>query len=161
MKKEYSLHASPGLLGQPHWSIYARNVRVDGRMFPSLEGAVAAVAVLEAQDAAEAAAIRSDQWIVVFKAHGQMNCETQYIGPFTGHDAAYEALCALPALGHEPSDCTAPGHKFVQPLTRAFKQPAPPAAEDFAYAPEACPTKHWDRGDGVCEDCGTTTSKGI
>lgn len=35
----------------------------------------------------------------------------------------------------------------------AAPAPAEPA-EAFPYAPEACPSKHWNRGDGICEDCG-------
>jgi hypothetical protein len=28
-------------------------------------------------------------------------------------------------------------------------------AERFAYSPYNCPSNHWNRGDDVCEDCGT------
>lgn len=40
--------------------------------------------------------------IVVFRLHGQMNIQTQHIGPFAEWDDAYEYLCALPALGECP-----------------------------------------------------------
>ena len=38
-------------------------------------------------------------YIVIYRAHGQLNCETKYYGPFISHEAAYEKLCSLPALG--------------------------------------------------------------
>lgn len=56
-----------------------------------------------------------DPHIVVFRRHGALNCETQHIGPFDGQDAAYEALCAMPALGPCPPDQNS-GVKYVQQL---------------------------------------------
>lgn len=38
-------------------------------------------------------------WVVIFRRHGELNCDTRYIGPFANFDAAYEHLCSLPALG--------------------------------------------------------------
>jgi hypothetical protein len=32
--------------------------------------------------------------------------------------------------------------------------PAPDDGETFAHTPDRCPSKHWNRGDDVCADCG-------
>lgn len=54
-------------------------------------------------------------WIVVYRAHGQLNMDTQYVGPWPTHDEAYAALCEIPALGVCHRTQT-PGVKFVQHL---------------------------------------------
>lgn len=51
--------------------------------------------------------------IVVYRLHGQLNCETQYIGPFETFGDADDYLCFLPALGICPEG-EQPGVKFVQ-----------------------------------------------
>lgn len=38
-------------------------------------------------------------FIVIYRAHGQLNMETAHIGPFSTHEEAYDYLCMLPALG--------------------------------------------------------------
>jgi len=43
-------------------------------------------------------------YIVIFRQHGQLNLETQHIGPFASFDEAYAYLCELPALGICPVD---------------------------------------------------------
>lgn len=50
-------------------------------------------------------------YIVVYKRGEWLNCETQYIGPFESHDAAYDCLCELPAPGEG-------GVKFTQEVLR-------------------------------------------
>ena len=59
-------------------------------------------------------------WIVVYRPHNALNIETQFYGPFVGHDAAYDFLCTLPALGwHQVDADTAvdnPGVKYCQEL---------------------------------------------
>lgn len=37
--------------------------------------------------------------IVVYRANGEMQCETKFYGPFVNHDEAYDFLCTLPAVG--------------------------------------------------------------
>lgn len=55
-------------------------------------------------------------FIVVYREHGQMQCETHHIGPFATHDEAYEYLGMLPALGIcEGVKNT--GCKYIQNLT--------------------------------------------
>lgn len=61
------------------------------------------------------------QFIVVYRPHNTLNCETQYYGPFTTFADAYEYSCGLPALGiqwfTDEDTCRNPGCKFVQELT--------------------------------------------
>ena len=61
--------------------------------------------------------------IVIYRPHNQLNCTTQYIGPFATFGEAYDYLCNLPALGQyspwvgEPNVAN-PGVKFIQELVR-------------------------------------------
>ena len=48
-------------------------------------------------------------WIVVYKEANWLNVMTQYIGPFSNHEDAYEASCNLPSPGIG-------GTKFTQEL---------------------------------------------
>lgn len=57
-------------------------------------------------------------FIVIYRAHGKLNCETQYIGPFSDFAEAYDTACELPALG-QPSNDQYPGVKFVQELSKS------------------------------------------
>lgn len=57
-------------------------------------------------------------YLVIYRPHNQLNCDTQYIGPFESHDDAYDYLCELPAIGqHNPGSVVDnPGVKFVQEI---------------------------------------------
>lgn len=63
-------------------------------------------------------------FIVVYRPHNALQCETQYIGPFATDDDAYDHLCSMPALGihmgpSEDGVIDEPGVKFTQQLTPA------------------------------------------
>lgn len=62
-------------------------------------------------------------FIVIYRPHGALNCETQHIGPFPSHDEAYEYLCKLPAIGINYGGEN-PGVKYVEELI-APEQPNP------------------------------------
>lgn len=38
-------------------------------------------------------------YIVIYKPHGCLNCETMHIGPFDSHEAAADMSARLPAIG--------------------------------------------------------------
>jgi hypothetical protein len=97
----------------------------------------AAYAELEAQegelDGFDDEPASEGPWIVIYRPHNVLNCDTRYIGPFADYLAAEDALCALGALGpHIPEGVTPnPGVKFIQPLER----PAVPAQRLAMPAP--------------------------
>lgn len=53
-------------------------------------------------------------FIVIYRPHGELYCDTKYFGPYNTHGEAYDHLCNLPALGLA-GDLEA-GVKYVQPL---------------------------------------------
>ena len=57
-------------------------------------------------------------FIIAYKRHGDLNCEAHHIGPFKDHDAAYEYLCKLPAIGHAPEGVRADGFKYIIELQK-------------------------------------------
>lgn len=58
------------------------------------------------------------QWIVVYRPHGDLMNETQHYGVFDDYLAAETFLCNLPAVGHydEEAHNGRKGVKYVQPL---------------------------------------------
>lgn len=56
------------------------------------------------------------QYLVIYRAHGQLNTETKYYGPFNSFDDAYEYLCTLPAIGTNHTEGEN-GVKYVQEIT--------------------------------------------
>lgn len=59
-----------------------------------------------------------DRFIIVLKADGdELQLQTRHIGPFDSYDAAYAALCELPAPVNG-------GHKFIQQLEAPQGLPA-------------------------------------
>lgn len=58
-------------------------------------------------------------FIVHYRPHNRMICETVCFGPFRSDLAAHVFLCGLPALGiHIPDGCTPnSGVKFIEELT--------------------------------------------
>ena len=56
--------------------------------------------------------------IVVYRKHGDLQCETKFYGPFSNHDEAYDFLCTLPAVGAYADDLHAgqSGCKYTQAL---------------------------------------------
>lgn len=60
-------------------------------------------------------------FIVVYRPHNTLHCETKYFGPFQSHDDAYDYLCKLPAIGaHFPPEngCGNSGVKTIESLTK-------------------------------------------
>jgi hypothetical protein len=57
-------------------------------------------------------------FIVIYRPHNAMICETEYYGPFKNWASAYSKLSALPAIGihHPEGDTPNAGVKFVQEL---------------------------------------------
>lgn len=54
-------------------------------------------------------------FLVIFRPHGELSLNTQYVGPFDSHDEAMDALGQMPALGLCPDDCK-PGVKHIAVL---------------------------------------------
>lgn len=63
-------------------------------------------------------------YIVIYRPHNELNLNTQYFGPFTSDEDAYDFLCTLPALGiHQPStNMDNPGVKYTQRLVSPESQ---------------------------------------
>lgn len=61
--------------------------------------------------------VKPPKHIVIFREHGRLHMETQYIGPFDTFEDAYEYLCQLPALGIEKHGETV-GCKFIHELQK-------------------------------------------
>ena len=59
----------------------------------------------------------SEKYIIVYRQHGQLNCETQFIGPFDDFEAAYEHFCTMPALGVCEGGLDS-GVKYIKELTK-------------------------------------------
>lgn len=55
-----------------------------------------------------------EQFIVIFRKHGELNMETKYYGPMSFCDA-YEFSCTLPALDFCPAGDN-PGVKWIEQL---------------------------------------------
>ena len=68
-------------------------------------------------------------FIVIYRPHNMLNCETQHVGPFADHNSAYDFACTLPALGiyREDGELNNPGVKYVEPL----KRPSVPAVVGY------------------------------
>lgn len=63
-------------------------------------------------------------FLVIFKPHGELHLNTQYIGPFDTHDEAHDALAQMPALGSCPSEhALQAGVKWIAELHTALDQP--------------------------------------
>lgn len=73
----------------------------------------------------------TNQHIVVYRAHGDLMCETQYYGPFACFDDAYEFLCALPALGANNT-----GQQHGVKDIHVMRSPVKPEYFVFRNAPE-------------------------
>lgn len=57
-------------------------------------------------------------YIIIYRLHGQLHIDTQYIGTFPDFDSAYDYFCTLPAIGatttHE--EHLRPGIKTIEEL---------------------------------------------
>lgn len=62
-------------------------------------------------------------FIVVYRPHGHLISQTQYLGPFADESAAYDHLCYLPAIGIYNDDEHEGQHgcKFIAPLSPAIQ----------------------------------------
>lgn len=66
-------------------------------------------------------AANTENYIVIYRKHGDLMLETRYFGPFTDYLKAEEFLCGLPAIGvfidelHKGRK----GVKFIEPLISA------------------------------------------
>jgi hypothetical protein len=65
-------------------------------------------------------------YIIVFKQHGALHCETQYFGPYADFDTAYDAMCEcrIPPLysleqREELGIGRDDGYRFLQELSPA------------------------------------------
>lgn len=59
-------------------------------------------------------------FIIVYRPHGALHCETVYYGPFEEFADAYDHACTLPAVGvyiADDHELKNEGVKFVQELT--------------------------------------------
>lgn len=54
-------------------------------------------------------------FIVIYRPHGVLHIETKHFGPFTTHEAAYDYLCSLPAIG-QAEDGEEDGCKYTEEL---------------------------------------------
>jgi len=57
-------------------------------------------------------------FIVIYRPHGELECDTKYYGSFATFNEACDFLEALPALGSKGSFNELPGVKFVQELNK-------------------------------------------
>lgn len=59
-----------------------------------------------------------EQFIVIYRAHNQLMCETKHYGPYSDYMLAEDKLCALGALGHYEDDGlhNNPGCKYIEVL---------------------------------------------
>lgn len=53
--------------------------------------------------------------IIIYRPHGKLALETEYVGPFPDFHEAYEAMGKMPALGPQLADGL-PGVKWIAPL---------------------------------------------
>lgn len=63
--------------------------------------------------------MENENWIVIYRPHGQLNCETKYYGPFDCYEDADTALCELPAIGTYDNHLhmERSGVKYIQQLS--------------------------------------------
>jgi hypothetical protein len=57
-------------------------------------------------------------FIVIYRPHGELECDTKYYGAFDTFNAACGFLESLPALGSKGCFSELAGVKFVQELTQ-------------------------------------------
>lgn len=57
-------------------------------------------------------------FIVIYRPHNELHCDTQHYGPFDSWGAAYDKLCSLPAIGSfdESHIIANTGVKYVEEL---------------------------------------------
>lgn len=60
-------------------------------------------------------------YIVIYRRHNELNCETKHYGPFAEHWEAYDFLCDLPGLGTYDEDSNIPnqGVRYIVELLSA------------------------------------------
>jgi hypothetical protein len=64
-------------------------------------------------------------FIIVYRPHHMLHCETQYVGPYHTYAEAEEALVGFPALGPYTPDhnFNNPGVKFIATVREQYEPP--------------------------------------
>jgi hypothetical protein len=87
-------------------------------------------------------------WIIIYRPHNVLNCDTQYIGPFETYDEAEEGLEALPRLPiwetDGPGETSNRGVKFIEALSVPTRRDQMLGARPKAVLADDMFRHYWD-----------------